>query len=206
MLIAYSLSAAAHARQDTPAVGLDAVYKCAQETDETKRLACFDAATKQLKSAEDSGDIVTVTREDVEEERRNSFGFATSTFSSMRNLFTGGASDSSEETGSSDNATQLANTAPSGTAPTPRRSVSNPLADLEILSASLVKTEEFGYQRTRFFLSNGQVWDQQEAGRFRVPRTSGGEQNTAEIRRGALGSYILQLNGEGKSIPVRRRR
>ena len=147
-----------------------------------------------------------MTREDVEQERRNSFGFATSTFSSVRNLFSGGSADAGEETGSNDDVTQLAQTPSSGTAPTPRRSVSNPIEDLEILSASLVKTEEFGYQRTRFFLSNGQVWDQQEAGRFRVPRTSGGEQNTAEIRRGALGSYILQVNGEGKSIPVKRRR
>lgn len=190
----------AHARQDTPPQGLDAVYKCAQETDEAKRLACFDAATRDLKTAEDSGELVTVTREDVEQEKRNSFGFATSTLSTIGNLFSGRSSDSDTESATEEAVVETASH------PEREKSAPAPVLDLDQLSNPILKTEEFGYERTRFYLANGQVWDQLDRGYFRVPKERNGVSNIAEIRRGALGSYMLQVNGSGKTIAVRRRR
>ena len=212
LIIFTALTPLAHGQDSTQSSGLDAVYKCAQESDEAKRLACFDAATQQLKTAEDSGELVTVTREDVEEEKRNSFGFATSTLSTFRNLFGSGegkndlTDDVIEEV--KDTTTEVVEV-PSSSTSTASAKESNPspvLEDINQISVPLLKAEIFGYEKTRFFLANGQVWDQLDRGRFRVPKERNGEQNNVEIRRGALGSYLLQVNGSGKSIAVRRRR
>ena len=153
-----------------------------------------------------------MTREDVEEEKRNSFGFATSTLSTFRNLFGSGegkndlTDDVIEEV--KDTTTEVVEV-PSSSTSTASSKESNPspvLEDINQISVPLLKAEIFGYEKTRFFLANGQVWDQLDRGRFRVPKERNGEQNNVEIRRGALGSYLLQVNGSGKSIAVRRRR
>lgn len=210
IIIASSLTLTAEARQDSSPTRLDAIYKCAQETDEAKRLACFDAATQDIKAAEDSGELVTVTREDVEKEQRNSFGFATNAFSTVRDIFIGGSDDDGaiesegtiETASSGSGATESASASASATG---RRPVAS-FEALDEISVPILKTEEFGYNRNRFYLANGQIWDQADSGRFRIPREEGGERNTAEIRKGALGSFLMQINGEGKAITVKRRR
>ena len=57
-------------------VGTDAVYACASVDEDAERLACYDAAVGRLKEAEEAGEITTVTREQVEEVQRDSFGFS----------------------------------------------------------------------------------------------------------------------------------
>ena len=56
--------------------GTDEVYACATISEYAERLACYDAAVGRLKDAEDAGEITTVTREQVEEVQRDSFGFS----------------------------------------------------------------------------------------------------------------------------------
>lgn len=51
------------------------VVKCRTETDDARRLACYDKATGALASATDKGDIAVVSREDVRKTRRSLFGF-----------------------------------------------------------------------------------------------------------------------------------
>ncbi len=53
---------------------------------------------------------------------------------------------------------------------------------------------------TTFRLENGQVWRQAEAGRFFVRA----ENPVVVIRRGALGSYLLSVEGYGSTVRVRR--
>lgn len=57
-------------------VSTDEVYACASMDDDAERLACYDAAVGRLKQAEEAGEITTVTREQVAEVQRDSFGFS----------------------------------------------------------------------------------------------------------------------------------
>lgn len=52
------------------------VYACIDVAEDLERLACYDAAVGRLKAAEETGDVVTVTRQQVEEVKRDSFGFS----------------------------------------------------------------------------------------------------------------------------------
>ncbi len=51
------------------------VMKCRAESDDGKRLACYDKAAGVLATATDKGDIAVVTREEVRKTRRSLFGF-----------------------------------------------------------------------------------------------------------------------------------
>lgn len=66
--------AAAQDAVTTPAA-LEAVYGCANETDEARRLACYDSAVAALRGAQTSGDVVAIDRGNVERMQRDSFGF-----------------------------------------------------------------------------------------------------------------------------------
>ena len=52
------------------------VYACASIEDDAGRLACYDNAVGRLKAAEDAGEVATITREEVEQVKRDSFGFS----------------------------------------------------------------------------------------------------------------------------------
>ena len=52
------------------------VYACKEIASDTDRLACYDAAVGRLKAAEEAGEVKTFTRKEVEEVKRDSFGFS----------------------------------------------------------------------------------------------------------------------------------
>lgn len=58
----------------SPIIG--ALVKCRAETDDGKRLACFDKAAGTLAKATEEGSIAVVSREDVRKTRRSLFGFS----------------------------------------------------------------------------------------------------------------------------------
>lgn len=66
------LLAAAGAPASAQSTG--ALYACASMTDSGARLACFDAEVARLKAAEAGGEVAVVTREEVKEAERDSFG------------------------------------------------------------------------------------------------------------------------------------
>ena len=66
---------AAPALADTPA-STSAVYACADIADDSERLACYDGAVGRLKAAEEAGEVATVTRAEVEQVKKDSFGFS----------------------------------------------------------------------------------------------------------------------------------
>ena len=55
---------------------LDAVLACRAIEDATARLECFDGAVDQLEGASESGELVTVTRSEIEAVERDSFGLS----------------------------------------------------------------------------------------------------------------------------------
>ena len=54
----------------------ESLYACAEQTDDTARLACFDKAVADLKSAENTGKVKTVDVASIEKIERESFGFS----------------------------------------------------------------------------------------------------------------------------------
>ncbi|MEM1105824.1 MAG: hypothetical protein AAGH87_05490 [Pseudomonadota bacterium] len=75
------------------AVSTDALYACAETADDAARLACYDAAVGRLQEAEAAGEITTVTREEVEEVQRGTFGFSLPSFSALALPRLGGDDD-----------------------------------------------------------------------------------------------------------------
>lgn len=59
-----------------PTASTEAVYACVGLEDDAERLACYDSAVGRLQQAEEAGELTTVSREDIEEVRRDSFGFS----------------------------------------------------------------------------------------------------------------------------------
>lgn len=57
-------------------VSTDAVYACTAIEDDTERLACYDGAVGRLQAAEAAGEVTTVTRKEVEQVQKDSFGFS----------------------------------------------------------------------------------------------------------------------------------
>lgn len=57
-------------------VSTDDVYACAGISTDADRLACYDTAVGRLKAAEDAGEVTTITRSEVEQVKRDSFGFS----------------------------------------------------------------------------------------------------------------------------------
>lgn len=72
------LGAGAAIAADTPkprAAALQAVVECRKVADASERLACYDAATGALETAERSGEVVVIDKAQVQEAQRAAFGF-----------------------------------------------------------------------------------------------------------------------------------
>ncbi|MEM7730835.1 MAG: hypothetical protein AAF311_16505, partial [Pseudomonadota bacterium] len=93
-LAALCLSAATASAQTppddaVPESALAGLYACAETVDDTERLACFDAVAASLKQTESDGDLVAVSREEIERVERDAFGF---NLPSLPRLFRSGPS------------------------------------------------------------------------------------------------------------------
>lgn len=76
-------SAIAQENQQAQPQALTDVYACAATTDNTARLACYDAAVGRLRSAEQEGRVVAVDREQVANLERDAFGFSLPSISGL---------------------------------------------------------------------------------------------------------------------------
>ncbi|MHA6289254.1 hypothetical protein [Maricaulis sp. CAU 1757] len=217
-----ALSGASLAQDDA----VTGVLACQGIEDVSTRLACFDAAAVRLAAARSEGEIVIVSRQDVEAVERDSFGFSLPSLPRFRLPVLAGraahdALDSSTTAATTAPATQpsapAATTAPSiFAAPTPSPA---PIAeaaaesdvvilernrdgDVDRVRMALERVRVVGYNTHVFHMENGQVWRQTDDGRVRVPRDLEGA--FAEVRRGAMDSYLLRINGEGRAVRVRR--
>ena len=74
---------------------------------------------------------------------------------------------------------------------------------VERIVMQIERIRVMAYNRHRFYMTNGQVWDQSAAGRINFDND---DENFAEIRRASLDSYLLQINGRGRAIRVHRER
>ena len=66
----------------------------------------------------------------------------------------------------------------------------------------IASTETFGRNDyVRFTLENGEVWQQTQAGRFRLKKN---EPNVLTIKRASFGSFLGRANDKGQSVRMRR--
>ncbi len=70
-----------------------------------------------------------------------------------------------------------------------------------VVAMTIDRAHEFDYQRHRFYMTNGQVWEQLETVRLRLPRNG---EARAYIRRLPMGGYVLRINDRGRAADVRR--
>ena len=63
------------------------VYACKTLADSTERLECYDNAVGRLEAAEKSGEVVTVSKKEVEKVERDAFGFNIPSLPGLGKLF-----------------------------------------------------------------------------------------------------------------------
>jgi hypothetical protein len=210
---------------------VDGVLACRSIEDIEQRLACFDQAASTLAAARSQGDIVVVSREDVDAVERDSFGFNLPSLPrfSLPSLpsRSSGTHDALAGTGEPAAAPGItreaavavaeASVEPAPQAPQRTEAAPETAEDLaeeeirvvsrdndggvDIVTMRIERMRTVGYNTTLFYMSNGQVWRQTDNGDVRV---WGDGPHFAEISRAALGSYQLRINGGGRSIRVRR--
>ena len=69
------------------------------------------------------------------------------------------------------------------------------------LTFKLINTKRRHNQKYRFYLENGQIWEQKDDSRIFVPKNG---ENTVTIKKKSLGSFMLRANNKGRSVRVNR--
>lgn len=144
---------------------VDKVYACAGVSDGAARLACFDAAVAAMKQAQAAGDVSVVSRAQIQQAEKDTFGLGP----------------------------QAQTTAVTGVlkgAPAPAAADAEAeLDNVKVTISTATKRPDGTY---RFTLDNGQVWEQVEtdkvSGLKPLPAS-------AEIRKASLGSFMMKING-----------
>lgn len=164
-VLVLALSAAPAFAQQAP---LDKVYACADEKDDGKRLACYDAAVGGLKLAQGAGSVVVVERAQIEKAKQDAFGLAAPP------------------------RTDLAQAAAAPAAATATPAPKNASALLDNVTLAVKSVEKRPDGTYRFVMENGQVWIQNDT---RNLGPIGKGPWMAEIKKSAMGSFMLKLDG-----------
>ena len=70
---------------------------------------------------------------------------------------------------------------------------------------TLQKAQLFNPSKYRFFMTNGQVWEQTQSKDIRIPKIREKSNVTAHVSKASFGSeYFLRINGKGRSLKVKR--
>ena len=159
-------SAGAMANEPKP-ISTEAIYACAEISDNVERLACFDETVGTFQAAEKAGEVTTISRAEVEELEKESFGFSIPSL--PKNVL--------PKFGNSDK------------------------DQVEKVEFAVTKIQRVQNDKLRVTLENGQIWQQTDDRRITYSRKLGVE--SAEIKRAALGSFKMKLDG-GRAFRARR--
>lgn len=186
---------------------LQAIYQCKSIADSMKRLECYDNSVGRFQAAEKSGAVLTVSKADIENVERDAFGFNIPSLPKLGRIFGGGKNKDAQKIVKESDLTAPVKSAevkrPSTPTAAPALNKDIVVNEVSNISLEVRKMTEFGYKKTRFFMKNGQVWETTGTTRIRVPKKKDGP-IIAEISKAALGSFVLQLNGKGSDIRVKR--
>lgn len=147
--------------QPSPGNPMAPVYACLSVSEDSERLACFDAAVASLQTRESIGEVQTVDVAAIESIEKEAFGFA---LPSLPSLFRSQSGDAAE-----------------------RESVS------EITSAVKSARIQGVTGKVIVVLENGQTWEQTDT--IKVNSFALRKAKEARVRKAALGSYMLSLDG-----------
>lgn len=187
--------APAFSAQDEPSEGgearLQALLECRDITADSGRLACFDSAAAQFGAREA---LVVIDRGQIEQAEREGFGFNLPSLAPLAGIF------------SRDQAAQRARTddleagsGDDGDSRVVRRAENGAIEEIELEIERVTTT---GYNTQRLHMTNGQVWTLTEGVSRSRLRARGG--SVAIVRRAALGSYLVRIDGVGRAYRVRR--
>jgi hypothetical protein len=159
------------------------LYKCRAIADVTERAACYDKAVDALQTAETSGQVVVVDAVKVQQLKREAFGFDLPSLPALSAVIPNISLSTlvGERAGAAD-----AN-------------------EPDVREANLdIETIEIDARGNRVFrMANGQVWRELNATGAWTPKQG---PMKAEIKLGAMGSYLLRVNGKGVAFRVQRER
>jgi hypothetical protein len=181
VLILLPVAARAGVRDDV----LQAMDKCATETDKDKRLACFDSLSVQVKQAIAEG---PASGPMTAEQQKSWFGF------DFANMF--GSSPTQQNTPDKFGSDNLP-------PPPPQPGEVAPEGPIDSITAKVTDFALNPFGKFVVFLDSGQVW-KQAGGEADIARFNKNGGNTVQISRGALGSYNMQINGSNKVFKVKR--
>ena len=192
---------------------LHAIYACKAITDPQERLACYDSSVGHFEAAEKNGDVITVSKSAIEKVERDAFGFNIPSLPGLGKIF--GRGNEAPKTEKKKNAlTAPVETGnahgtkfkpiPSTPSVSPSTSAKPKTSKVTEVTLDIHKTTEFGYKKTRFFMTNGQVWEQIDGGKARIPKARNGRTNSAIVSKATMGSFFLRVNGKGTAIRVKR--
>ena len=190
-ILAFCCSPAlAGARDDA----LNAVAKCASLTDDHARLACYDAAAAEVKSAIASP---AESQPPTAEEQKSWFG--------LPNLF-GGSNGHAPQTTPKEFGNESLPPPPPPPPPAPGQPAPPPPPQIiDSITAGVTDYAFNPYGKVTVFLDNGQIWKQIEGDDenplFAFKKS---KSNTVTISRGLLGSYNMQVNGKAVIYKMRR--
>lgn len=176
---------------------MDALFACQAISGDAARLACLDREVTRLRGGTRSGDVIALDRKKAEVE---SFGL-------NRSIAPLPAPKS--------NGTQPAEALPSNARPANAASAESSSAASRVVrdrggqvqgmeNLAVASLDRTPYGQLIVTLQNGQLWVQTDRIQLFDARRKTGEQSTVSISSAALGSYQMQLNGDGPWFRVRR--
>lgn len=187
----------AESKDETTA--LQGIYACAAIPNDTERLACFDSAVPKVKQAETTGAIIAINSQSIQQLKQEAFGFELPSLLKFRvpplpKIGLPKIAKRSQilpilEAGSPDANTVLEQ---------------KDSGEITKVGFIIERYKQRPNGKYRFYLANGQVWEQTNPANVRIPRNT--DRLIAEIRRAAMGSFLMQINGKGRAIRVRRSR
>lgn len=157
---------------------LEPIYTCADKTDPTERLACFDSAVATIRAKEAKSEIVTFDKQRVEKVRREAFGFSLPSLPRLGLPAFGGGPKAN---GKVQDAAEIVD-------------------DLEKQSFVVISTRQSG-GRVELNFENGQVWRLVELEELYAPKRT---KFNVTISKASMGSFILTVEGRNKGYRVRR--
>ena len=165
------------------------MFACRTIDNADARLVCYDKAVGRFEEANTSGEIVTMTKPDVEKIQKDAFGFNVPSILKFGKMF-----GISQDTPNTENETKAEKKRKK------KLKKQKKSAQAKVV-LKIAKTKKFGYNKLRFYFENGQVWEQIESKELIVKKNRPAD---AHILRASLGSFLLRINGKGKAVRVRR--
>lgn len=173
--------------QEAQSADLDALLACRTIEQDSARLACMDARLEELAGAIESRSIAVVDRERVRAVERDGFGLSMPGLGGLTEIFSGGSEQAEAET--LEDGTEIV------------YDDSGSIDEMRNVPVTVYETTRNG--DLLITLANGQVWQQIDTTRVRVPRSQRDDLR-ADIRGGALRSHFMTLSYGGRAFRARR--